>query len=422
MPAPPRRFTPAHLLAAIVLVLALGWFTVRTAPRGGYWMWDFGMVSEASRAWLDGRNPYDEGELRKRWRAQPVPGLLEHIDHVESLLPPPTLMVMSPLALLPRGAALWVWYAVQWALLIGAIGTLCSLANRPALDPRAMLLAAGVLLLGPVQSGVQAGQLSLPATACIVLALALDVRGRPIVAGCLLALAMALKLQLAAPFIVYFALCSRWRIVFAAACLFAGITLLAIIRLELADVDWMSTWLANVRRSTGAGGLNDFAAGVAMDHLLNLQLPLYAVTGNRAAAQIGALALVSIAAIVYALRLRRAADGPTRNPLPLIAPLAVLTLLPVYHRYYDATLLIIPLAWAVARFPRSRAALVLALLIPFILPVGWATNLVNRGLLPPSVTPTTGWRILIMPFQVWLLAALAIALIAAMPPPKQQLT
>jgi hypothetical protein len=348
--------------------------------------------------------------------------LLEHIDHVESLLPPPTLMVMSPLALLPRGAALWVWYAVQWALLIGAIGTLCSLANRPALDPRAMLLAAGVLLLGPVQSGVQAGQLSLPATACIVLALALDVRGRPIVAGCLLALAMALKLQLAAPFIVYFALCSRWRIVFAAACLFAGITLLAIIRLELADVDWMSTWLANVRRSTGAGGLNDFAAGVAMDHLLNLQLPLYAVTGNRAAAQIGALALVSIAAIVYALRLRRAADGPTRNPLPLIAPLAVLTLLPVYHRYYDATLLIIPLAWAVARFPRSRAALVLALLIPFILPVGWATNLVNRGLLPPSVTPTTGWRILIMPFQVWLLAALAIALIAAMPPPKQQLT
>src|SRR5688572_12548850 len=95
MTAPPRRFTPAHLLGAIALLLALAWFTSRTAPRGGYWMWDFGMISEASRAWIAGRNPYDEGELRERWRDRPVPGRLEHIDHVESLLPPPTLMVVS---------------------------------------------------------------------------------------------------------------------------------------------------------------------------------------------------------------------------------------------------------------------------------------------------------------------------------------
>jgi hypothetical protein len=63
-------------------------------------MWDFGMVSEASRAWVAGENPYDEQALRAKWRAQRVPGVLEHIDHVESLVPPPTLMVMSPFALL----------------------------------------------------------------------------------------------------------------------------------------------------------------------------------------------------------------------------------------------------------------------------------------------------------------------------------
>src|SRR4051812_21252528 len=108
---PSRRFTLAHLIAMLVLAVALAWFAFRTAPRGGYWLWDFGMVSEASRAWVEGRNPYDEAELRARWRANPVPGRLEHIDHVESLLPPPTLMVTAPAALLSRGVALWVWYA-----------------------------------------------------------------------------------------------------------------------------------------------------------------------------------------------------------------------------------------------------------------------------------------------------------------------
>jgi hypothetical protein len=66
--------------------------------------------------------------------------------------------------------------------------------------------------------------------------------------------------------------------VFVAACTFAAITLVSIARLQLAGVAWMTDWLANVRHSTGPGGLNDFAAGVAMDHLLNLQLPLYAIT------------------------------------------------------------------------------------------------------------------------------------------------
>jgi hypothetical protein len=234
---------------------------------------------------------------------------------------------------------------------------------------------------------------------------------------------MALKLQMAAPFLVYFVLRARWKTVLAAACLFAAVTLLSIARLELASVAWMPTWLANVSRSTGPGGLNDFAAGVATDHLLNLQLPLYAITGSRQLAQIGALALVTSAAIIYAVRLRRAThDGSAPSALLLIAPLAVLTLLPVYHRYYDATLLIIPLAWAIAAFPRNASLVILALLIPFILPVGWATNLVNRGYLPVSVAESSGWRILVMPLQVWLLAALAIALIAVIPSPRKELT
>jgi hypothetical protein len=168
-----------------------------------------------------------------------------------------------------------------------------------------MFLAAFILMLGPVQSGVQAGQPSLAATACIVFAISFDLRDRSIAAGCLLALAMALKLQLAAPFMIYFAFVGRWRSVFVAACAFATVTLVSIARLQLAGIPWMTDWLANVRRSTGPGGLNDFAAGVAMDHLLNLQLPLYAITNSRTVANIATLITVLAAAILYATNVRR---------------------------------------------------------------------------------------------------------------------
>jgi len=41
--------------------------------------------------------------------------------------------------------------------------------------------------------------------------------------------------------------------------------------------------------------------------------------------------------------------------LGLFAILAVLTLLPAYHRYYDAAMLIVPFIWAVAALRRVLA-------------------------------------------------------------------
>ena len=411
-----RRPSPAQILASAILVASVLYFAARTTPRHGHWMWDYGVMTEASRAWLDGRNPYDEAALYARWRAQPVKGWLDQIDHVESLLPPPTLMVMSPLALLPRAVGMVAWYALQWALLVAIIPPLISLAGLKPVNAAAMYFAALVFLLGPVQSGVQAGQPVVPAVACIVFAFWLDLRDRPIAAGCLLALAMALKLQLAAPFVVYFALRGRWKTAITSSWVFVTLAALSVAWLLLRDVSFEQQWLANLRRSTGPGGPNDFAAGVAMDHLLNLQLPLYAITSSRTFATIAALALVSIAAIVYALKVRRAMKEPAADPLLLVAPVAVLTLLPVYHRYYDATLLVIPLAWAIAALAtpaRKYAIATLALTAPFAFPVGWATNLINRGYLPASVADQPWWRILVMPLQVWLLTALAVVLIAA---------
>jgi hypothetical protein len=413
---PPRHSLPLQLAAGLFLFGALAYFGLRTAPRGdGYWLWDFGVINEASRAWMAGRNPYDEPALKASWRAEPVPHLLEHIDHVESLLPPPTLAITSPLALVPRRPAMMAWVVIQWGSLITTIAALCTLARLPQPDPRAILLAALVLLLGPVQSGVQAGQPVMPAVACIVLAILFDLRHKPIAAGVLLAIATALKLQLAAPFIVYFAFVGRWRTALTAAGAFAAISVIAVARLQLAGVPWLHDWLANVRRSTGPGGLNDFADGVATDHLLNLHLPLYAISTSRAIAKLGALAIFAMLALAYAVRLWRARDRHREHALLLVAPVTAMACLPVYHRYYDASLLVIPLAWAIASRMKPIADATLLLVAPFALPVGWAQNVVRRGYIAATTADSRLWHVLVNPLQVWLLLALSIVLIAAIP-------
>jgi hypothetical protein len=425
----PRRPFLRPMLGLLLLLAAASVFAWRTSGlRGGAWQWDFGIYSAASRAWLAGENPYDEPALHARWVRAGEPGAgVEDISWLQSIVPPTTLVMIAPVAAMPRSIAFAAWYCVNVVALAGAAAALLAMTGLRFTTFAAWAMLALVLMLGPVQSGVHAGQPAVLSAACIVMAIWCSAGRRPVAAGVLLAVAASMKLQLAAPFILLAVVRREWRTVAVAAGGFSVIALVGVARLQVAGVDWWADWLDNIRRSATGGGPNDFAPpNPSRDHLLNLQLPLYAITGSRAVAQIAAVALVTVGALAYLIRLRRhdrapAEDDP-RDALLLAAPVAVLTLLPVYHRYYDATILMIPLAWAIAAVAeagtavsrRRRAMIVLALIAPFVLPVGWATNLVRRGHVPPSIAEQPWWQIAVMPLQVWLLVALAIVLISAM--------
>jgi hypothetical protein len=419
----PRRPILRPMLGLLLLVAALSILVARTT-RGGAWQWDFGIYSAASRAWIAGENPYDEPALYERWRRESASDFGDttgDISWLQSIVPPTTLMAIAPFALLPRPAAFASWYAFNLFALAAAGAAALAMTGLRLRQFRAWALLAAIVLLGPVQSGIHAGQPAIAAVACIVVAIWCASRGRSIAAGVLLGVAAALKLQLAAPFILLALYRRQWRTAAVASIVFAAIAVAAAGRLQVAGIEWWGDWIANIRRSATNGGPNDFtAANPTRDHLLNLQLPLYAITGSRQIATTLALLLCTAAAIVYAVRLRRGKAMTSAEELLLVAPAAVLTLLPVYHRYYDATLLIIPLAWAVAALAipssRRRAIIVLALIAPFALPVGWATNLIKRGYAPESFAGQSWWQIVVMPLQVWLLVALAIVLIAAIPP------
>ncbi len=134
----------------------------------------------------------------------------------------------------------------------------------------------------------------------------------------LLGIAAGLKLQLAAPFIVYFLFVMRWRL-FSSACLtllvIAGI---AIGRLEAAHIAWWGNWISNIRHTASGGGPNDYVTGNAnRDHLLNLQVLFYALFQSRVLANALTGILVTAGAIIYLIQLCQHRD---RDLLRDLAP------------------------------------------------------------------------------------------------------
>jgi hypothetical protein len=412
-------------IGTMVLIAAAALFAWRTVIRNVSWEWDFAIYSAASRAWGAGQNPYDEQLLYQNWKSHGG-AMVGDISWLQSIVPPTTLALIWPFAALPRRVSFWAWYGFNCAWIVAIVFMLIELAKLRDRAALGLILAAWVLLLGPIQLGVVAGQPAVPAVGLIVAAMLCAGRGRDVLAGVLLGISAGLKLQLAGPFIAYFVvMCGmgisssrhgrdahatkRWQLAISAGVTFLVIAAIGIGRLELAHIAWFDRWIANIHHAASGGGPNDYVTGnVNRDHLLNLQVLFYAIFRGRGVAEALTGIVVAAGAVAYALWLYRQRE---RNLLRDLAPLAVLTLLPVYHRYYDAALLVIPLAAALMCWRDRGARVVLAMMVLFWMPVGWAVNLVRYGHVSAHIASQRWWDVGVMSFWPWVLGAMLMVLL-----------
>lgn len=431
MPRPAARIT----LAVVFLFIAASVFAARTVLKPGPWLWDFAIYSSSSRVYLSGGNPYDHDAVRAAWDAQSKSesGSVQSIDWLDAIVPPQTLLLLSPVSALPRSISFPVWFALSFTLMAAAGFALIELAGLQLAGARAWALLGGCLLLGPVQSVLHTGQPAGPASAMIILAIWAVKRRRNYLAAVLLALASATKMQLGLPFMVLFALYRPTRVASIGGAL--GLILIAIVSiapLQLRGIPWFQDWTHNVRESTTNGRTNDFVIeNPTRDHLINLQMPVYALSRNRGVSNATALGIAGALGLVWLVTAMKKRDAiapmetrepERRQPYPLLLPAAALSaiiLLPVYHRYYDASLLALAMAWAAAVWPRRRMAaiVVLALLVPFCLPVGWQTIVSRRMAINASVTGSTLWLAGVAAIQSWLTLLLGIVLVLLMTQP-----
>ncbi|NAZ76874.1 DUF2029 domain-containing protein [Kineococcus sp. T13] len=259
------RAAPAgawRLAGVVVLLLAVAPIVHRylVAYPQDQWQVDLEVYREAGRSLLLGRPVYAfETE---------VPQLLPFTYPTFSAL------LSVPLALLPWGAAGWVWTALQLALLWLVVG----LAFRPLLEragARAGLLhgvvAALCVWISPVGENIRFGQVNVVLVSLCLLDL---VRGREGVRigrwtlrwprGALVGVAVAVKLT-PGVFLVHFAITRQWRELRNAVAAAAGVTVATFLVAPEASLEfWTSALLNSDRLGPNAGSSNQSLRGFVL--------------------------------------------------------------------------------------------------------------------------------------------------------------
>jgi hypothetical protein len=354
-----------HLL--VLGIAAMVFFAIGAARvfRASY---DLVPVYTGARCLLHGCNPYDTKQLEQQFFAgggRPTELPSWEID--VPVYPPSTFLVLSPLALLPFPIARLLWFLLNGCLFVTSAGLILSLCPGPrrwlATTLASFILAtSGILLV--------LGQPAAFSISLVIIGCYLFFRGRFLPLGAFLfMLSLAVKPQIGGLIVVYL-LAQRihWR--YAAMALTGALALLLsaglILRLHPRSSDWTSTLGTNLSSTLSPGGSADpRPANIEAVGDANLQTLTSVFFSNprifNAAAY--AIFLIFLAALITVVLPVNA--GQELHFLALAA-VSVLSLTPVYHRFYDTRLLLLTIPAVLIVFQKRRLLGALIAVLTFL--------------------------------------------------------
>lgn len=308
--------------------------------------------------------------------------------------PPPALFLLASFTFLPWKAAVLFFSFVSIAILIAA---LVLVAYGRSLLAGTLVVGFG-LAMAPVHSGIHQAN---PNTLVVGLLLggAALFTCAPVLSGVLIGLAFCLKPQVAFLFLLFLWYRRSWRAVWASTTTVAVVFAASFGWLALHHVSWLASYRAQMPAFAAANSFSD--AGLGPFQLLNLQVVAWQITHDVAAANAIAWGVFFVLLAIGGIRLARRESAVATS----LALLSVLTLMPVYQRYYTAALLLLVFAWAVDAWPHWRAKLAIALLLPLIVPL--VTIGQKNLLIANHYSNSRFWQIVLWPHMVWLELALA---------------
>jgi hypothetical protein len=411
------------------LLLAAGCEFVLRGPLRALWpagdFNDFLSPYVQTRIWMAGGDPYDATALVDHWpediskpefvKREALDGSLALRHGVPSPYPITAFPLLVPLAVLPWKTANLCWLSLEILSFLVLVAALLRMSRSylPELEGCGLVLA--ILLLAPIHTAIAVENAVIVALALSTAAIVLREKQYTLAAAASLACATALKPTIALPFFIFFALRKHWGTLAYTAAGCGAIFLAAEIRMLASGTNWLPSFLSISQRMFLPGGVNDFSnANPIRFDLLNLQVVMSQVAATPRMAQYLSVGLALITLLIWLSLRQRSADQPMLLDLAI---LSVIALLPVYHRFYDAALLIFPTAWAVFELRSTvarHARVCLAMTVPFFLP-GAA---VLKGLAHSNATVETlaqswWWNLFIAPHQVWLIASMLVTLLMA---------
>jgi hypothetical protein len=435
---------PSLKLARIAVLLGAVEFFVRAILRlRSDWLSDLAAPYTSAKLMIAGADPYNPFTFLSTWYASGAPnlGLSDFVSGTHSVYPPPTLLLMSPLALLRWTPAVIVFGLAGLVLYFVAIRAMLRLGwpqyhrfSNVAKDPLALLFLAASLGFAPIHSAFHSLNIVLFAACAAILAitLSLDDSRSPIsLAEVSLSKALFIWIGVTAAILLkpttgifllpWLANQRRWRLIAAILTACSVITALSVLPLI---AHWGTSWLTDYRQNvaflfTHGGNADVSPENTENTDRVDLQLVFFALFGSRALASACA-ALVYIVLLGVFLKGAGWGNNPTNAantksydlPLLVAAGCLALGLLPSYTRVYAAVVLLPLVLWCFTHFRFSSARWLLLLLSDFLLNTSaLVRRLAERANLIPH-SPRF-WNLTIGGHTCWILLAIGVLLIKA---------
>ena len=345
------------------------------------------------------------------------------------------MVCLVPFALLPWPIAMPAYVLTSTALYLTALLLLAQLApgtwqglHKPA------FLACG-LAFAPVHSSLHVSNPSCLSASLLFLGIYLMLRPghsdatqpiKPSTAmldtlaiAALLALSICIKPTQGSVILVFLLWSRAWRTfaaTLAAILLITATSLLPLLHLGQA---WITQLNSNLHYAFTDGTASLFPRNLVRLDRIDLQLPLYILTNSTTLAAKLAAAIAAIL-LLAALTLPLGTLVPTRNQALLrLSVLLAIGILPTYQRFYSATVLLLPILWAICNLSatlatRRIARVILALSTIFLV----NTTVLQRYF---QLAPRLSGRLpifanaFIAPHLNWFLLGFALLLLAAIP-------
>ncbi|MBW8869500.1 MAG: hypothetical protein JF563_01765 [Acidobacteriales bacterium] len=182
----------------------------------------------------------------------------------------------------------------------------------------------------------------------------------------------------------------------------------------LARANWLPSFAENGKRLFASGTVYDFSsanplrfdlvnAQVLLSQLLSSQMSQFVAVG------------ITVSVVLLWLHFRKTAAHQSR--LLDLAILSAAMLVPLYHRFYDAGLLIFAVAWAIKELSISAskyAILTLVAATPFLIPGAAVLRfLAKNNSAVAGLSETFWWKFLIAPHQAWMVLIILTVLLGA---------
>lgn len=392
--------------------------------RSGGGSSDFSLIWQQSRAFLEGKTPYTVESIDEVWtRKSGTPeGTLPPSERNAALLvyPPSTFVLLAPWAWTDWPTARVLWTASNTVLLLAATVLALGMAGLRPKDAAWWFGAAAALAMAPGHATISVGQVSILTFFLIALGQALRMAGRENAAGVALGLATALKPQVGLLFLAYEVGRKRWRV--GVMGVIAGVLTLAAGSwwLSRAGVDWLPQWRANLDTFANSDNANPTRANPLAFQLINLHYLVHAMTESVALVKMVVYAVCGGLCLAYfAVDLKGGgAKGERSGEMLSIGFVSVISLLVVYHRVYDAVVLIPVIAWVASGGGSSRsrglAWIVAGLLLAFAGPwAGALHTLAETGRIPERIAKAWWFNAVVLRHAPLALLGIAGALLAA---------